>query len=111
MRTPKELMSDISSDQKTVNELLGKDDAALKNVDERKAVAPKLIPAMQKMRLDLDELATDEPKYKNQVASLQPKLLAMLSVLGDKNSSDKIESMSKSNDPAEAITGQVRTIH
>jgi len=105
-RTPQEIVAEMMADQKTVNDLLGKQNAALKSDSDRAVVAPKLFPLVHRMSGDLNDLSIAVPQLNEQLAGSQMQLLALLSVLGEKSATAQIEAMLASTDPTQALAGR-----
>ncbi len=105
-RSAAEIASEMASDQKTVNDLLGPENSTLKTQTARDAAAPKLLPLVHRMSSDLNDLAAAVPQFKEQIAGSQLQMVSLLSVLGDKTASDQIKEMAASKDPTHALAGQ-----
>ena len=104
-RTAHEIVTDLTAEEKTINDLLGKENAALKTPADRAALSPKLMPLVHHMSDDLRDLLVAAPKASQQIAGSQMQLLALLSVLGDKEATDQINAMSADSDPSKAVAG------
>ena len=109
-RTPQQIAAEMATDQKTVNDLLGKGNAALKNLSDRNAVAPKLTSPIHRMLADLNDLSIAAPQFKEEIGGSQMQLLALLSALGEKDATAQIEAMISSKDPAQIAAGQAHQL-
>ena len=105
-RTPHQIVVEMAAAQTAMNALLGKQNAELKTGAQRAAVAPKLMPLVHRASSDLTELATDVPQLDEQIAGSKVQLVALLSVLGDRDASSQIDAMVASKDPAVNLAGQ-----
>ena len=105
-RTPHEIVVEIAADQKSMNALLGKQNAELKTDAQRAAVAPKLVPLVRQANDDLTELAAEVPQLAEQISGSKMQLVSLLSVLGDEDATGQINRIQASKDEDKKIAGQ-----
>jgi peroxiredoxin len=105
-RTPQELITEISTDQRMSATLLGPGNAVLKTAADRNAASPKLVPILTEMKTDLDQLATVAPQYKAKALNTQQQVLALLVAIDDKTAQGQVQSMVASPDAEESVRGQ-----
>jgi thiol-disulfide isomerase/thioredoxin len=104
-RTQQQIMEDLKTTGAQLRDVLG-DPTSLSDPAKRAAIAPKAIPALKQMIADFDDLGVVEPMAKPQVDQAKQQFYAFLSVLGDKETTDKLQAMADSKDEAESIRGQ-----
>jgi thiol-disulfide isomerase/thioredoxin len=104
-RSAQEIMADLRANGQAVGQALGSSQA-LSDPAQRKAIAPKAIPALKKLLSNFKELADAQPAAKEQVSQAEQQFLALLSVLGDQDSTNQLQAMADSKDQAESIRGQ-----
>jgi thiol-disulfide isomerase/thioredoxin len=106
---PREIMMEIQQAAMEMQQALGTPDVVI-DPAKRDAAAPQVIPPLKRMIASAKKLEGVHPDLEPQARQMQMQFHVMAATFGDTDSRAVIEASAKSDDPAEASTGQAAVL-
>ncbi len=104
-RTQTEIIQDLNAASQELARVAPSPTSIL-DAEQRKEIAPKMIPLLKRMLVDVRDFGTLNPNAQSQVMQTENQCRTTLALLGDPETLDALEALSASKTPATATQAQ-----